>query len=193
MMFHMKQFPVETLELLNSYIKILMKWNKKINLTSYSKEELLEVGVFDAFVLKEVLNILGVKEILDVGTGYGMPGMIIKILDPSINVSLLDGSEKKIAFLEYVSKILHIPMTIYFKHLPDKSWNKRFDCIVSKASMQEKALIDITHKLLNLNGKLIYFSSREPINNVYLPVCGAIFYKRKIGDSFLIIRKKAEE
>lgn len=192
-MFHMKQLPKEALQLLNSYIEILMKWNRKINLTSYTREELLEIGVFDAFVLKELLRSLDIKRILDVGTGYGMPGIIIKILDPSIDVSLLDGSEKKIAFLEYVSKILHIPMTIYFKYLPDKNWNKKFDCIVSKASMKEKALIEITHKMLSKDGKLIYFSSKEPVKSDILPLFGAIFYKRKIKESYIIIRKKIEE
>ncbi len=189
-MFHMKQLPDKTLDLLNSYIEIIMKWNEKINLTSYTREELIAIGITDAYILSELLKHLGIKEILDVGTGYGMPGMFIKILNPQIKVSLLDGSEKKVAFLEYVSKILHMPTTIYFKHLPDKHWNKKFDCIVSKAAMKESRLISLTKVLLNKQGKLIYFSNQKPAIGGDLPVFGAIFYRRKIGNSYIIIREK---
>ncbi|MCX7770525.1 MAG: 16S rRNA (guanine(527)-N(7))-methyltransferase RsmG [Proteobacteria bacterium] len=189
----MKQLPMETLKMLNSYMEILFKWNKKVNLTSYTKEELIDIGILDAYVLTKVLYKLNIKEILDVGTGYGMPGIIVKIFQPSINVSLLDGSEKKIAFLEYVSKILHIPMNIYFKHLPDKNWDKKFSCIVSKASMKEEKLIYIARGLLNKGGYLIYFSSSAPKRDNNLNVLGCIFYKRKIGNSFIIIRKKTED
>jgi 16S rRNA (guanine527-N7)-methyltransferase len=189
----MKHLPEETLRLLNSYIEILMKWNKKINLTSYDQEEILDIGIFDAYVLTKLLSHLGIEEILDLGTGYGMPGIVIKIFEPNMRVNLLDGSEKKVAFLEYVSKILHIPMTIYFKHLPDRNWDKRFNCVVSKASMKENKLIEISHNLLKKEGKLIYFSSKEPEKNKILPIVGSIFYKRKIGSSYIIVRKKIEE
>lgn len=189
-MFHMKQYPQERLQALEEYIELVMKWNKKINLTSYTKEELVKIGVFDAMVLLELLKILKIDEIIDIGTGYGMPGVVLKILSPSLNVHLLDGSEKKIAFLEYVSKILHIPMTIYFKRLPDKRWGKKFNCIVSKASMQEKELLNVCSNIMASQGFLIYYAKKEPKRNCHLPVVGSIFYKREIGDSYLVVRRK---
>ncbi len=190
-MFHMKQLPTKTLEILDSYIDILMKWNEKINLTSYTRDELINIGIVDAFVALEVLKMLKVKEVLDLGTGYGMPGVVIKILCPSMRVALLDSSEKKIAFLEYVSKILKIPMDIYLKRLPDREWEKKFNCIISKASMKEERLLDITNKIIIPKGYLVYYSSCEPKkNDKDFEVKGAIYYKRNDKGSYIVVRQK---
>jgi 16S rRNA (guanine527-N7)-methyltransferase len=191
-MFHMKQLPTETLKKLNSYIDILMKWNEKINLTSYTRDELINIGIVDAFVASEVLKSLKVDEVLDLGTGYGMPGIVIKILCPPIKVALLDSSEKKIAFLEYVSKILKMPMDIYFKRLPDSKWGKRFSCIISKASMKEERLLDITSSIITPKGYLIYYSTTEPkTSEKDFMFKGAMYYKRIGKGSYIVVRQKS--
>lgn len=193
-MFHMKQLPKETLKLLDSFIDIVMKWNQKINLTSYTSEELRKIGIFDVIVLVEILKMLKISSILDIGTGYGMPGAFVKIIEPSIDVSLLDRSEKKIAFLEYVSKILNIPMNIYHKNLPDKNWHEKFECLVSKASMKESKLVEIGDSILKENGYLIYFSGPKPDLTIKrLMIKGVFFYKREVGESYIIVRKKTEQ
>jgi len=190
-MFHMKQLPTETLKILYFYIDILMKWNKKINLTSYTKDELINIGIVDAFVASEVLKSLKVEEVLDLGTGYGMPGVVIKILCPYLRVALLDSSEKKVAFLEYVSKILKIPMDIYLKRLPDRKWEKRFNCVVSKAAMKEEMLLDIASKIITPKGYLVYYSSTEPKKcEKDFQIKGAIYYKRDDRGSYIVVRQR---
>lgn len=188
----MKQLTTDTLKILNSYVDILYKWNDKLNLTSYTKEEFYNIGVFDCQVLLEVVEQLHIMKLADVGTGYGLPGLVLKILRPDLNIALIDASEKKIAFLEYVSKILKLDFKIYKKRLPDKMWDKRFEVLVSKASMKEDMLIKVANIHMEKDAKLIYFHGVTPLQSFSaFPVIGKVTYKRKDDSiSNIIIRKK---
>lgn len=188
----MKQLSQEALKTLNSYTEILYKWNKKFNLTALTEEEFYKVAVIDSLTLLTVLQNLKIRCFADVGTGYGLPGMVLKITDPSLNVTLIDASEKKIAFLEFVSKILKLKVDIQKKRLPDKNWERLFSCIVSKASMKEDLLIKTANVLLEKGGYLIYYHGmNKPTSSKILPIKGVITYRRENGTlSNIIIRKK---
>lgn len=188
----MKQLTEETLKTLNSYTEVLYKWNKKFNLTALTEEEFYKVALIDSLALYEVLKYLKIRSLADIGTGFGLPGMVLKIVDPSLEVTLIDASEKKVAFLEFVSKILKLELEIQNKRLPDKNWNRLFCCIVSKASMKEGLLIKTTNALLERGGSLIYYHGMsKPVNSEILPLKGVISYKRENGTlSNIIIRKK---
>lgn len=187
----MKQLTDETLKILNTYVELLYKWNDRLNLTSYTKREFYSVALVDCWVLLELLKGLKIKQFADVGTGYGLPGVVLKILDPSLEITLIDVSEKKIAFLEYVSKILKLDFKIYKKKLPDKSWVKQFDVIVSKASMKEEMLIKVARQHLKKEGKLIYYHGMTlPGDFSDFPLIGKITYKREDRTvSNILIRK----
>lgn len=191
-MFHMKQLPIETLKILDSYIEILLKWNEKINLTSYTKDELYKVALSDCLTMNLILKNLKISDFIDIGTGYGMPGLVLKIMNPKLKVTLLDSSQKKVAFLEYVSRILDIDVFIYQKRLPDKNFKELFDCIISKASMEEKKLLKISKDILNKNGWLLYYvGNKKPEKDLELTTVGVIHYKRLDGSfSNIVIRKK---
>lgn len=191
-MFHMKQLPAEVLKIFDNYVEILLKWNKKINLTAYNKTDLYEEALSDCYAILFLLKHLQQKEILDVGTGYGMPGLVLKILEKDFNITLLDSSQKKVAFLEYVSRILDIDVSIYQKRLPDKTLKNCFSCIISKASMEEKRLVKVTKDLLKHGGWLIYFAGdKPPLLDKDLILKGVIHYRRSNGSSSnIIIRKK---
>lgn len=188
-MFHMKQFGEERMALLKRYVNILYKWNEKINLTSYSEREFYDIALIDCIVLLKVLKRLSIKDITDIGTGYGMPGIVLKILEPAIKVTLIDSSEKKIAFLEYVSKILKLDCEVYNRRLPDRNWPYKFRAIVSKASMKEERLIKVCESHLERGGYLLYFHGlTEPMKATNFPIKGKITYKRGNNLSNLVLR-----
>lgn len=191
-MFHMKQLPIEAMKILNSYIQILLKWNEKINLTSYTKDELYKIALPDCIAMSLILKELKIKNFIDIGTGYGMPGLILKIINRDLDVILLDSSQKKVAFLEYVSRILDIDVSIYQKRLPDKNFKKLFNCVISKASMEERKLLKISKDILNKDGWLLYYAgNKKPEEDKELSMVGFIHYKRLNGSfSNIIVRKK---
>lgn len=191
-MFHMKQLPNETLQILDSYIQILFKWNEKINLTSYTKDEFYNIALPDCLAMNCVLKNLRIREFLDIGTGYGMPGLILKIIDKDYNVILLDSSQKKVAFLEYVSRILNINVSIYQNRLPDKRFNRQFGCIISKASMKENKLLSVCKDILMPGGWLLYYGgNKKPVWHKDFTLAGVVYYKR-LNDTIsnIFIRKK---
>ena len=88
-----------------TYAKLLVEWNEKINITAITDDE--------GIVTKHFLDSLSAfktghvgKNVIDVGTGAGFPGLVLKIADPEIKLTLLDSLNKRITFLKAVSEEL---------------------------------------------------------------------------------------
>ncbi len=87
------------------YLEILRLWNKKINLTSIKDENEIVIRHFiDS--LSVVPFIKDESRVLDIGSGAGFPGIPLKIVNPSIQLTLLDSTQKKVFFLlELINKL----------------------------------------------------------------------------------------
>jgi len=100
------------IEKFSCYLDLLIEWNQKINLTSLkTPREILVKHFLDSFTCIKVveLNFNKVKiEIVDVGTGAGFPGIPLKIIYPSVDLSLIEATKKKIIFLEKLIKELNL-------------------------------------------------------------------------------------
>lgn len=93
----------ERVERLNLYGNLLLSWNEKINLTAITDpEEVLYKHFYDCILfLKHIKPNTG-DTLIDVGTGAGFPGMVLKIMRPDIRVTLLDSLNKRLVFLNDV-------------------------------------------------------------------------------------------
>lgn len=90
---------MSSLQLIEEYIRLLLHWNKTYRLVgSRSAKELWEKHVVDAFVLRPFLK--NKKRIVDLGTGAGIPGILVKILVPDCSMILIDSQRKRINFCE---------------------------------------------------------------------------------------------
>lgn len=90
-------------EQLLTYNTLLLRWNKNINLTAINDpEESVTRHFGESFFLSTLVRLSG--NLLDVGTGAGFPGMALKLLCPSLDVSLLEPIAKKRAFLKEVAR-----------------------------------------------------------------------------------------
>ena len=151
---------IEKLELENKdnlYIKLLIykdlliKWNKVFNLISVK-------GV-DEIVTHHFLDCLAVvpfiegKNVLDVGSGAGLPGIIIGLCYPEKNITLVDSVGKKTTFLKQTCTELNLSnITIINKRVEDITTNKLFDSIIARAFAEMQALIDLTSHLIEDKG-----------------------------------------
>lgn len=100
-------FSGEQIRLFLSYLHILRFWNTKINLTSVRDEREIVIRHFlDSLTIFKFVK--GESRILDIGSGAGFPGIPIKILNPSIEITLLDSSQKKVYFLKDVIRKLRL-------------------------------------------------------------------------------------
>ena len=81
----------EIAERLNLYGNLLLSWNEKINLTAITApEDVLYKHFYDCILFLKAITPKEGARIIDVGTGAGFPGMVLKIVRPDINVTLLD-------------------------------------------------------------------------------------------------------
>ena len=89
------------MEQIRVYASQLMLWNKKINLTAIRKtEEIAEKHFIDSIAASTFLP--AADRVVDIGSGGGFPGIVFKILDPDLDMVLVDASQKKVNFLKHV-------------------------------------------------------------------------------------------
>ena len=86
--------------LLARYLEILLKWNKRINVTGLKEPG----GVIESLFMESLFPLKYVhfedKKLLDVGSGAGFPGLVLKASIPSLDLTLIEPREKKVFFLE---------------------------------------------------------------------------------------------
>lgn len=92
-------------ERLNIYANLLIEWNKKMNLTAITEPQDVVIKHFlDSLTFFKCATPKHGAKIIDVGTGAGFPGMVLKIARPDLNITLLDGLNKRLVFLNEVAK-----------------------------------------------------------------------------------------
>lgn len=98
----------ETFLQLEHYVSLLQKWNKAINLVGKSTEkEIWERHIADSLQLLPLIP-SSIQTMADMGSGAGLPGMVIAIARPDIQVTLIERDQRKAAFLQEVSALLSL-------------------------------------------------------------------------------------
>ena len=99
----------EKLTKLDKFYHLLIYWNEKINLTTIVKEEEVYLKHFyDSLTLIKAVNLQDNLTLLDVGTGAGFPGIVLKIVFPNLKITLLDSLNKRINYLNEIIKELNL-------------------------------------------------------------------------------------
>lgn len=94
--------PAQT-DLLRRYMELLCEWNQRFNLTAISlPEEILVKHFLDSLTCAAAVELAEQRTLIDVGTGAGFPGLVLKIAFPHLQVRLVDAVQKRLRFLERV-------------------------------------------------------------------------------------------
>ena len=149
----------ENLASLAKYKDLLVEYNKKFNLTAIkSDEEIYLKHFYDSLTLIKAYSLNGNLKLLDIGTGAGFPGLVLKIFYPDLELTLLDSNHKKIAFLEVVIKELNLKNVTCInsraENLP-KTYREYFDIVTSRAVAHLRILLELSIPYLKIGGKLI--------------------------------------
>jgi 16S rRNA (guanine527-N7)-methyltransferase len=122
----------QQIELLDRYRHLLLEWNEKINLTRHtSVEKFVTRDVVDSLQLAQLLE--KGERILDVGTGSGVPGLILAIARPDLKVSVCESTGKKARAVEQMVADLGLPVTVYACRAEDVLEMATFDTLVARA------------------------------------------------------------
>lgn len=140
---------------LETYYDMLIEWNNKINLTRIiDKKDAYLKHFYDSLTVVRIQNLEEVNTICDVGTGAGIPGIILKIFYPHLKLTLIDSKEKKLKFIDEVIKRLDLKDTKTV-HTRAEEYKEKYDLVVSRAVANIETLLKYTMHLLNKDGKLI--------------------------------------
>ena len=139
-----------------AYADLLVEWNEKINLTAITDNEGIATKHFlDSLSAITTGYVNG--RVIDVGTGAGFPGLVLKIAKPEIKLTLLDSLNKRVSFLRTVSDNLNLT-GIEFVHARAEDAGKnaeyrgKFDTVVSRAVANMAVLSEWCLPFLKIGG-----------------------------------------
>lgn len=147
------------LDKLEKYYNLLIEWNKKINLTRIvEKKDVYLKHFYDSLTLSKVIDLTNDLSLIDVGTGAGFPGIVLKICFPNLKVTLLDSLQKRITFLDEVIKELELTnINTVHDRAEDYAKNHReeYDIVTSRAVANLRVLSELCIPMVKVNGYFI--------------------------------------
>ena len=148
------------------YLALLVKWNSVYNLTSVrDPQQMVIQHLLDA--MSALFAFKGAKRVLDVGTGGGLPGIVIAIwameAEPEMQVHLIDTVKKKTAFLTQVKAELGLEqVTVHSGHVEKLVSENTFDVITSRAFAELIDFVKLSGHLLEQDGSMIALKGKMP-------------------------------
>lgn len=150
----------EQLRQLDCYAEMLVDWNTRMNLTGITDSQGVMIRHFeDSMAMLQFVVIPQGGSLIDVGTGAGFPGMVLKIARPDIQLTLLDSLNKRILFLEAVAK--EIGADVQTVHLRAEEGGKmpkfreKYDIACARAVSNLRELSEYCLPYVRKGGKFI--------------------------------------
>ena len=145
----------EKIAKLMDYLALLFKWNAVYNLTSLRDPmQMVTHHLLDS--LTAVPAFADAKNVLDVGAGGGLPGMVLAICRPDMKVAMIDTVHKKTAFLTQVKAELNLTnVTVYTKRVEQLEVKDPFDVITSRAFADLSDFVNWSGHLMAEGGQFI--------------------------------------
>lgn len=147
------------LEQLDKYYKLLIDWNTKINLTRITEEKDVYLKHFyDSITLIKAIDLTKKLEVCDIGTGAGFPGVVLKIVFPNLNITLVDSLNKRIDFLNIVIdslKLENIKAIHERAEIFSKNNREKFDLVTCRAVSKLNVISELCIPSVKVNGYFI--------------------------------------
>ena len=148
-----------------SYVELLVQWNSAYNLTAIrDPEKMLAYHILDSL---SILPFIHGDECLDIGTGAGLPGMILALAKPDTRWTLLDGNNKKIRFVQQAVITLNLKnVEVICSRIEKYKPEHCFSTIVSRAFTSLNDFYTCSRHLLVPGGSLLAMKGPDPENEI---------------------------
>ena len=148
------------------YLALLAKWNAVYNLTAVrDPQQMITQHLLDS--LAAVPAFAGAKQVLDVGAGGGLPGIVLAIARPDMQVSMIDTVHKKTAFLTQVKAELGLAnVTVYTARVEELQVAHKFEVITSRAFAELADFVTWSGHLLQEGGCFIALKGVLPTDEI---------------------------
>ena len=153
----------EQIKKLDEFYKLLIEWNKKINLTRIiEKEEIYLKHFYDSLTLIKGIDLYKNYNICDVGSGAGFPGIVLKIIFPNLKITLVDSLNKRVIYLNSIIKELELKdIVAIHSRMEDFSRENEevFDYITARAVADLNVLLEISVRALKKGGSMVFMKA----------------------------------
>lgn len=159
-------FSSEIIQEEERFLQELLRWNKKVNLTSIGNLlEAQEKHLLDSLVLVNYLKKDG--RLLDMGSGGGLPGIPLAIAYPELEVTSVDSVGKKINFQKHIKRLLNLKnLNPICSRLENLDTTKKYDYVVARALSDISKLIEFAEPLLANDGQLLVMKGPEGLEEL---------------------------
>ncbi len=153
--------PVAVIDKLLAYLELLVKWNKVHNLTAVrDPEEMVTLHLLDSL---SVLPHVPTGRLLDVGSGAGLPGIILAICRPDLQVTTIDAVQKKASFMRQAKAELQIDnLQVVAGRVEQLKPELPFDTVISRAFSEIALFIQLTKHLIAEEGLWLAMKGQMP-------------------------------
>ena len=145
---------------LNLYGNLLLEWNEKINLTAITDPEEVVIKHFlDCILFLKQVDLPQNAKVIDVGTGAGFPGVVLKIMREDIDLTLLDGLNKRLVFLNEVLNQLGLTADTVHARAEEAGKNpiyrEKYDIACARAVARLNVLSEYCLPFVKQNGQFV--------------------------------------
>ena len=156
---HSLNLPPNQAPVIMEYLQLLQKWNKTYNLTAI--DEWSDMVTHHALDALAVIKHFKGQRVIDVGTGGGIPGVLVTIMCPEKQVVLLDAVGKKARFLRQVKRDLNLQnMEVVHDRVENYFPEEKFDVVTSRAFSELNQFLKLTTHLGTVHGQ--YLAMKGP-------------------------------
>jgi 16S rRNA (guanine527-N7)-methyltransferase len=153
--------PVRAYEQLDAYLELLLRWNARLNLTSIrDPEQIIERHLAEcAFAAMQLPR--DAETLLDYGSGAGLPGIVISLCRPDIQVTLAEAHGKKAAFLREAVRSLDMGAEVFDKRVEDLPASRLFSAVSLRAVERMELAIPVALK--HVGKYLVLFTTEQSL------------------------------
>lgn len=138
-----------------TYFRELIEWNSKLNLTSITDEEEVEIKHFyDSLCLIRAFDPTN-QTILDVGSGAGFPSIPLKIMFPDLQITIIDAIQKRINFLQHLVDLLGVDITLIHGRVEEYNQRDSFDIVTARAVANLRILSELCIPFVKVGGQFL--------------------------------------
>jgi 16S rRNA (guanine527-N7)-methyltransferase len=156
------------MRLFEAYLDTLVRVNRTMNLTAITQaEDVYEKHFLDSAMIEPFIP-TGAR-VADVGSGAGFPGLVLAIIRPDVQVTLIEPTGKRCVFLESTSQALGLTnVTVVNARAEDlRDERERFDVVTARAVANLSILMELCAPLVALNGRFIAMKGSKGVDEIH--------------------------
>lgn len=153
------QLPQNFSHNIQKYKEHLFAWSKVHNLTGAKDEKTMDEFIYDS--IYPITFLPKVKNLLDIGTGAGFPGLILAMGLPQTEVTLVEPLAKRASFLQFIKADLDLKNVKVVQKKVEQMPHEIFELVTSRAVTQTEMLLNISKNFRDENSKLLFYKGER--------------------------------